>query len=51
MFAINFASMATGTLSLGLFVLPMGDALGMSRGQFGWLRTTRRLSSGSGPRS
>lgn len=46
MFAINFAAMATGTLSLGLFVLPMGDALGMSRGEFGWLQTTRRLSSG-----
>ena len=38
MWAVNFSSMATGTLNLGLFVLPMGAALGMSRSQFGWAR-------------
>ncbi|MBM3942484.1 MAG: MFS transporter [SAR202 cluster bacterium] len=46
MFLINFAAMATGTLSLGLFVIPMGDALGMTRADFGWLQTTRRVASG-----
>ena len=45
-FAINFSTMATGTLNFGLFVLPMGAALGMSRGQFGWAQTTRGLSAG-----
>ena len=46
MFAMNFATMATGTLNFGLFVLPMGDSLGMSRSQFGWAQTTRGLSAG-----
>lgn len=46
MFIINFAGMATGNLTLGLFVIPMGEALGMSRATFGWLQTTRRVSSG-----
>ena len=46
MWAVNFSSMATGTLNLGLFVLPMGAALGMSRSQFGWAQTTRSLSAG-----
>ena len=46
MFAINFATMATGTLNFGLFILPMGDSLGMSRSQFGWAQTTRGLSAG-----
>ncbi len=46
MFIINFAGMATGNLTLGLFVIPMGEALGMSRAAFGWLQTTRRVSSG-----
>ena len=45
-FAINFSTMATGTLNFGLFVLPMGSALGMSRSQFGWAQTTRGLSAG-----
>ena len=45
-FAINFSTMATGTLNFGLFVLPMGRALGMSRSQFGWAQTTRGLSAG-----
>jgi MFS family permease len=46
MFAINFVTMATGTLNFGLFVLPMGAALGMTRSQFGWAQTTRSLSAG-----
>ena len=46
MFAINFVTMATGTLNFGLFVLPMGAALRMSREQFGWAQTTRGLSAG-----
>ena len=46
MFAVNFASMATGALSFGLFVLPMSLALGMSRSQFGWVQTTRSMSAG-----
>jgi sugar phosphate permease len=46
MWVVNFSTMATGNLNFGLFVLPMGDALGMSRSQFGWAVTTRRLSAG-----
>ena len=46
MFLVNFASMATGTLSFGLFVLPMGSALGMSRSTFGWAQTIRTLAAG-----
>ena len=46
MFLVNFASMATGTLSFGLFILPMGAALGMSRSAFGWSQTIRTLAAG-----
>ena len=46
LFMVNFATMATGTLNFGLFVLPMGTALHMSRGFIGWSQTTRMLSSG-----
>ena len=46
MWVVNFSTMATGNLNFGLFVLPMGGALGMSRSQFGWAVTTRRLSAG-----
>ena len=46
MFAINFSTMATGTLNYGLFVLPMQSELGISRASFGWMQTTRRLSAG-----
>ncbi len=46
MFVINFAGMASGNLTLGLFVIPMGETLGMSRATFGWLQTTRRVASG-----
>ena len=46
MFAINFATMATGTLNYGLFVLPMQRELALSRASFGWMQTTRRLSAG-----
>ena len=46
MFAINFSTMATGTLNYGLFVLPMQQELGLSRATFGWMQTTRRLSAG-----
>lgn len=46
MFAVNLATMATGTLNYGLFVLPMQRELGVSRAAFGWMQTTRRLSAG-----
>ena len=46
MFAVNFSTMATGTLNYGLFVLPMQRDLGISRASFGWIQTTRRLSAG-----
>ena len=46
MFAVNFSTMATGTLNYGLFVFPMGTALPLSRATFGWMQTTRRLSAG-----
>ncbi len=46
MFAINFSTMATGTLNYGLFVLPMQRELALSRASFGWMQTTRRLSAG-----
>lgn len=46
MFAINFSTMATGTLNYGLFVLPMQRELMLSRATFGWMQTTRRLSAG-----
>ncbi|HEU0022088.1 MAG TPA: MFS transporter [Dehalococcoidia bacterium] len=45
MWLINFSTMATGNLNFGLFVLPMGQALGMSRSEFGWMQTTRRVSA------
>ena len=45
MWAVNFSTMATGNLNFGLFVLPMSNALGMSRSQFGWTQTTRRVSA------
>lgn len=47
MFAVNFSTMATGTLNYGLFVLPMQSELGLSRATFGWMQTTRRLSAGA----
>ncbi len=46
MFAVNFSTMATGTLNYGLFVLPMQRELELSRATFGWMQTTRRLSAG-----
>ncbi|MCZ6535835.1 MAG: MFS transporter [Chloroflexi bacterium] len=46
LFMVNFATMATGTLNFGLFVLPMSDDLGMSRGFIGWSQTTRMLAGG-----
>lgn len=47
MFAINFSTMATGTLNYGLFVLPMQRDLALSRATFGWMQTTRRLATGA----
>ncbi|MQF70324.1 MFS transporter [SAR202 cluster bacterium AD-804-J14_MRT_500m] len=44
---VNFATMATGTLNFGLFVIPMGDELEMSRGFIGWSQTARLLAGGS----
>ena len=46
LFVVNFATMATGTLNFGLFVLPMSNDLHMSRSFIGWSQTTRLLSSG-----
>ena len=46
MFLVNFATMATGTLSFGLFILPIGKSLSMSRSAFGWTQTIRILSAG-----
>ena len=46
MFAVNFSTMCTGTLNYGLFVLPMQRELALSRATFGWMQTTRRLSTG-----
>lgn len=45
MFAVNFSTMATGTLNYGLFVLPMQQDLAVSRATFGLMQTTRRLST------
>ena len=46
MWSINFATMATGNLNLGLFILPMAQSLNMSRQQFGWAATMRRVTAG-----
>ena len=46
MWLVNFSTMATGNLSFGLFVIPMGGTLGMNRSMFGWAVTTRRLAAG-----
>ena len=46
LFLVNFATMATGTLNFGLFVIPMGEDLDMSRGFIGWSQTTRMLAGG-----
>ncbi len=47
MFAVNFSTMATGTLNYGLFVIPMQRELALSRATLGWMQTTRRLSAGA----
>jgi|TARA_B100000809_G_scaffold91908_1_gene90393 sugar phosphate permease len=46
MWLVNFSTMATGNLSFGLFVISMGDALGMRRSQLGWAITARRIATG-----
>lgn len=46
MWLVNFSTMATGNLSFGLFVIPMGGELGMSRGLLGWAITARRMAAG-----
>jgi len=46
MWLVNFSTMATGNLSFGLFVIPMGGELGMSRGLLGWAVTARRMAAG-----
>ena len=46
LFVVNFATHATGALNLGLFIVPMGDELDISRGLFGWLTTSRSLAGG-----
>jgi MFS family permease len=47
MWLVNFSTMATGNLSFGLFVIPMGGELGMSRSQLGWAVTARRIAAGA----
>ncbi|HIF44852.1 MAG TPA: MFS transporter [Dehalococcoidia bacterium] len=47
MWLVNFSTMATGNLSFGLFVIPMGVELGMSRSQLGWAVTDRRIAAGA----
>jgi sugar phosphate permease len=47
LFVVNFAIGTTGGLNLGLFIIPMGNDLGMSRSLFGWLSTARSLSGGA----
>ena len=42
MAASGAGSMAMGTLNFGLFIKPMGDALGIGRSSFGWAQTARR---------
>ena len=46
LFLVNFATMATGSLNFGLFVIPMGEDLDMSRGFIGWSQTTRMVAGG-----
>ena len=46
MWLVNFSTMATGNLSFGLFVIPMGGTLSMNRSMFGWAVTTRSLAAG-----
>ena len=46
LFVVNFAIQATGMFNLGLFVIPMCNDMGISRGQFGWFATVRLLSGG-----
>ncbi len=46
LFVVNFATHATGNMNLGLFVIPMSDEIGISRGLFGWLTTSRTLAAG-----
>ena len=42
MAASSAGSMAMATLNFGLFIKPMGDALGIGRSSFGWAQTARR---------
>ena len=44
LFVVNFVTQCAGTLNMGLFVIPMCTELGISRGLFGWLSTSRALS-------
>jgi len=43
---INFATEGLGGLSLGLFIIPMCRDMGISRGLFGWVTTSRALAGG-----
>jgi len=47
LFVVNFATHAAGTMNLGLFIIPMGNDLGISRSLFGWLTTSRSLAGGA----
>ncbi|MFC1535094.1 MFS transporter [Thermodesulfobacteriota bacterium] len=46
LFVVNFAIQGTGMLNMGLFIIPMCNDMGISRGLFGWLATSRNLSGG-----
>ncbi|MBI2935335.1 MAG: MFS transporter [Chloroflexi bacterium] len=43
-FIIDVMSMGMGTLNFGLFVNPMGSALGINRSIFGWAQTARMVA-------
>ncbi len=43
---INFAIQAAGLFNMGLFIIPMCRDIGISRGMFGWLVTSRSLAGG-----
>ena len=45
-FLLNIAGQASGTLNFGLFVIPIGEELGLSRQTIGWAQTGRLWAGG-----
>ena len=45
-FLLNLAGQASGTLTFGLFVIPIGEELGLSRQTIGWAQTGRLWAGG-----